>query len=186
MKGPRCLSWKECMKGPRCLPIRNIRDPMDCSPPGSSVYGILQARICYSRSSVAHFLLQFFPHKNLNTKQLKYYHIVWEQRQGVKAGDGNKSHALYIFNLYQILSLFMFLFCFECHFQLCIYAVLYNSLQQLIPQTFNKIILESGKKLKIFEYQSIPCYYGNSLYCFIFHQKGTLFTMSKRKQISLC
>ena len=29
----------------RCFSHIQLRDPMDCSPPGSSVHGILQARI---------------------------------------------------------------------------------------------------------------------------------------------
>ena len=32
----------ECMRAQLCL---TLCDPMDCSPPGSSVHGILQARI---------------------------------------------------------------------------------------------------------------------------------------------
>ena len=39
-----CLSWSCCS----CLVAQScptLREPMDCSPPGSSVHGILQARI---------------------------------------------------------------------------------------------------------------------------------------------
>ena len=35
------LKVKKCVS---CLVISNLCDPMDCSPPGSSVHGILQAR----------------------------------------------------------------------------------------------------------------------------------------------
>ena len=51
-------------------PCLILCDPMDCSPPGSSVHGILQASI------LCHFLFQgIFPTQGSNTGLLHYRHI---------------------------------------------------------------------------------------------------------------
>ena len=41
----RELTFLECMHGKSLQSCPTLCDPMDCSPPGSSVQGILQARI---------------------------------------------------------------------------------------------------------------------------------------------
>ena len=38
-------SWKNCCSGSCCSVMLTPCDPLDCSPPGSSVHGIFQARI---------------------------------------------------------------------------------------------------------------------------------------------
>ena len=47
--GVGCHFLLQCMKvkieSEVTQPCRTLRDPMDCSPPGSSVYGIFQARV---------------------------------------------------------------------------------------------------------------------------------------------
>ena len=47
VKGPRLVVYKYalCMHAKSLQPCLTQYDPMDCSPPGSSVHGILQARI---------------------------------------------------------------------------------------------------------------------------------------------
>ena len=68
-----CLEWKWKALS-HCL---TLRDTMDCSPPGSSVHGILQARILDLGS---HSLLQeIFPIQGLNPGLLHrgqiFYHL---------------------------------------------------------------------------------------------------------------
>ena len=41
--GPRDIPWKSENEGAQLSPT--LSDPMDCSPPGSSVHGIFQARV---------------------------------------------------------------------------------------------------------------------------------------------
>ena len=48
-------SWKNCCSGSCCSVMLTPCDPLDCSPPGSSVHGIFQARIL---EWIAIFLLQ--------------------------------------------------------------------------------------------------------------------------------
>ena len=61
-----------------CLIVQSCRTlckPMDCSPPGSSVHGILQARIL---ENTVHFLLQeIFPTQGSNLGLLHYRQILY-------------------------------------------------------------------------------------------------------------
>ena len=41
-----------------CRHVQLFSDPTDCSPPGSSVHGILQARTLELNKKTGHFLLQ--------------------------------------------------------------------------------------------------------------------------------
>ena len=68
-QGPTVISWlvtgRPCVCAQPCPPLH---DPMDCSPPGSSVHGILQARV---RWVGCHFLLQgIFPTRGSNPRLL--------------------------------------------------------------------------------------------------------------------
>ena len=66
-----------------CLPLCN---PMDCSPPGSSVQGILQARILvwvaisFSRGS---FWPRDQPHVSCIGRQIFYHWTTWEAPVGI-------------------------------------------------------------------------------------------------------
>ena len=51
------LCWGMCMHVMSCLSCQTLCDPMDSSPPGSSVHEILQTRIPWMAVS-CHFLLQ--------------------------------------------------------------------------------------------------------------------------------
>ena len=67
-------------------------DPMDCSPPGSSVRGIFQARVL---EWVAHFLLQaIFPTQESNPgllhRRQMLYHLSQSTRQSQKKRDPTK------------------------------------------------------------------------------------------------
>ena len=56
----------------------NLCDPMDCNLPGSSVHGILQARILEwvaISSSMFHLYPSYFPHKNPRHPIISYVHI---------------------------------------------------------------------------------------------------------------
>ena len=61
-------------------------NPMDCSPPGSSVYGIFQARIlewvaiCYSGGS---FPLRDWIHVSCVSRQILYHCTTWEVPEGI-------------------------------------------------------------------------------------------------------
>ena len=56
-------------------------DPMDYSPPGSSVCGILQARILKNTGVHSHFLLQgIFPAQGLNPGLSHYRQIIYHLR----------------------------------------------------------------------------------------------------------
>ena len=74
MSARKCIAaWHQCVWVLICVQL--FCDPMDCSPPGSSVHGIAQARIV----ECCHFLLQrFFLTQGLNcisyiSKQISYH-----------------------------------------------------------------------------------------------------------------
>ena len=57
---PSPMHESEKWKWSRSVMSETLSDPMDCSPPGSSIHGIFQARVleCYSPENVVFF---FFP-----------------------------------------------------------------------------------------------------------------------------
>ena len=70
-----------CARGPVCVCVQSLCmcptlcDPMDCSPPGSSVLGILQARIL---GVGCHALFQgFFPTQGSSPRLLCLLHCRW-------------------------------------------------------------------------------------------------------------
>ena len=70
-----------CLSVPLCLTLCN---PMDCSPSGSSVHGILQARmlewvaICYSRGSSWPRAWTHVSYVSCIGRQILYHCITWE------------------------------------------------------------------------------------------------------------
>ena len=69
------LLFPYCMHAKVASVMSNSLQPMDCSPPGSSVHGILQARIL---EWVANALLQgIFPAQGSNPHLLRLLHCRW-------------------------------------------------------------------------------------------------------------
>ena len=54
-----------------CSVVADFLQPLDCSPPGSSVHGILQARIKNTRMG-CHFLQEIFPTQGSNLHLLHF------------------------------------------------------------------------------------------------------------------
>ena len=63
---------------------------MDCSPPGSSVHGIFQARIL--EQVAISFSRGIFPTQGLNPhllscRQIPYHQVTWKVKKGIKQNN---------------------------------------------------------------------------------------------------
>ena len=99
--GVGCHLLLQCMKVESQSEVAQscptLSDPMDCSPPGSSIHGIFQARvlewgaIAFSKLSSRQTQKMYLPLSNINSKSISLYHNtlfrLWRQLSNTHWGS---------------------------------------------------------------------------------------------------